>query len=430
MSVLSKLSATFESVSDLTAVKGVRNFSAKVPAAQIEGDPNFDRLKGDRFVPERSYFSVRIAEMRLAEVGRYGIDFVPMCSCFLKFTYGASQRTVPFVVGIDMISAALGKVSPADAKNIRFEDLYIVRNVPVKADNLQMYSALCRIADSGFARSLINLFADTASTFAGPVAGAAIKGRVDLTGRLATLLGADGVHTRFGTVSGNALDVSGYRVHAGVAADALDGDDLTIRGGQLVGRRRKDGSISTIDDCDYIVVAIEHRATLVEADFGQVSILPFHQRWLECRARLLERDDAGAKAALTKLLVETAASPDVTEADRLGLIAAYRAAYEQWSGAAPGIAPLMGGVVGTPLAQLTKFANGAPASVAAIIGAVRGGLTGVVRGAGDLKKLEAEADLAFLAGRAHAVVENLVLPDGVDGRLAGMLPWMVAALSQ
>jgi hypothetical protein len=191
------------------------------------------------------------------------------------------------------------------------------------------YSALCRAPDSAFVRGLINLFADAAGTIAGPVAGAAIKSGVDLTSRLASLLGADGVQTRFGTLSGNALDESGYRVFAGVPTSAVDADELIMRNGQLM-RKGTSNNAATIDDSDYIVIALEYRSTLVDTNFGQVSILSFHQRWLECREKLLGGDGAGAKGALTKLLVEVAASPDLTESDRLGVIAAYRAAFERY----------------------------------------------------------------------------------------------------
>src|SRR5262249_4814163 len=143
------------------------------------------------------------------EAGRYLVEFVPMCSCFLQYTYGRTRRTVPFVLGSETISAGLGKEGPKDAaRNIQFKDVYVVRNAPVKPDDLLLYAALCRFKDSGFARSLVNLLSDAVSSVGGPIAGAIGKATVDLTGRLATVLGADGVETRFGMLNGSALEVS------------------------------------------------------------------------------------------------------------------------------------------------------------------------------------------------------------------------------
>src|SRR5258706_16479306 len=91
---------------------------------------NGGTVGGEQFLPERSYFSVRVVEMRLAEAGRYFTEFVPMCSCFLRYTYGRSQRNLPFVLGSETLSAGLGKDLPKrGAQRIQFPDGYVVRNV-------------------------------------------------------------------------------------------------------------------------------------------------------------------------------------------------------------------------------------------------------------------------------------------------------------
>jgi hypothetical protein len=409
------LKKTLEGASDATAIPNVRNFSGRVSVNQASGDERDIPVMGDRFLPERSYFSVRIAEMRLSEAARYWVEFVPMCSCFLRYTYGASQRNIPYILGAETIAAGLGKdVTKNAAKNIEFKDLYVARNVPVKADNLVMYAALCRFADSGFARGLLNLFSDAAGAAAGPVGGAVVRGATDMTARLASLLGADGVQTRFGTLAGNVLDTSGYRVFAGIPSDELDADDLQMRGGQLV-RQAKDGTATTIDNVDYLVVALEHRSTLVDDQFGQVSILPFHARWNESREKLLTSDKEGANATFQKLMIEVASSPDVTEADRLGLITAYRAGFEQW--AAIGSVKkgaLMAGQEGSLAANLFAVEKKSAGPAAAVIQAVRESLHGAQqRGSTDAEALKSQ-ELAFLSDRAQAVSGSARVRDQDD----------------
>jgi hypothetical protein len=257
MGWLGNLKLAANAAGELAAKPNVRNFLGKVEMDVGGQDDRYDFMKGDIFSPEKSYFSVRVVEMRLAEAGRYFLEFIPMCSCFLRYTYGRAQRTVPFVLGSEVISANLGKDVPKNAaRNIQFRDAFIVRNVPVKADNLLMYCALCRITDSDFARGLLDLLSDTAASVGGPAVGAIAKTGVDLTKRLGSLLGADGVETRFGMLNGNALDRSGYFVFAGAPSADLKAGELVMREGQLV--RQQAGQPATpIDDIDYVVIGLE-----------------------------------------------------------------------------------------------------------------------------------------------------------------------------
>jgi outer membrane lipoprotein SlyB len=317
-------------IGQVAAVPNVRNFYGSVVPGNAADDAYFHATKGDRFEPEKSYFSVRIVEMRLAEAGRYFTEFVPMCSCFVRFTYGRAERTVPFVLNSETVSKGLGTNVPRNSvSKVTFSNIYILRNVPVKADNAVMYAALCRFKDAGFARGLLNLLSDAAAVVGGPVIGAAVKTGVDLTNRLGALLGADDVDTRFGILTGNALNTSGYRVCAGTPSSTLSVGELAMHEGHLI-RREPGQPDASMDDIDYLVIGLEYRATLMDENFGQISILPFHARWEEVRTKLLRNDKGGAGDALRELLVEVAASPDVTEAGRLALITSYQGEFEKW----------------------------------------------------------------------------------------------------
>jgi hypothetical protein len=306
-----------------------RIFSGGIQPKDPASDPRYEATKGDIFLPGRSYFSVRIVEMRLAEAGSYIATYLPMCTCFLRYTYGGVIRDLPFIVGHDMIRAALGKDAPPDgAQNIEFKDIFVVRDVPVRPDGLMMYVALCRLADSGFARGMLDMFADVAGAIGGSVVGAGAHAGVDFAKRLGALLGADGVSTRFGNLDGTALGKSGYRIFVGTKIDGLDVDELVLEQGQLR-HRRPDGSTATIDDLDYLVVAIEYRSTLVDENLTAVSNLPFHAQWTTVREKLLAGDE-NVDAAFKDLCLQVARSPDLADADRLALITAYRGQVDLW----------------------------------------------------------------------------------------------------
>jgi hypothetical protein len=62
-----------ESFANFVSRPGLRAFSGSVPEV---GSKTF--AAGISFVPEASYFSVRLVEMQLAEAGRYFAEFLPL----------------------------------------------------------------------------------------------------------------------------------------------------------------------------------------------------------------------------------------------------------------------------------------------------------------------------------------------------------------
>jgi hypothetical protein len=398
----------FRPAEEIAGKRAVRNFYGMIVHRDQEGGPSQALTGGDKFAPERSYFSVRVVEMRLAEASRYFTEFIPMCSCFLRFTYGRNQRTVPFVLGSETISTKLAADVPKDVPNVSFGNEYIVRNVPVKADNLSMYAALCRFKDAGYARGLVNLLSDAATVVGGPAMGTIVKTGADLTSRLGTLLGADDVDTRFGVFTGNALNASGYHVFAGTPDATLNAEDLAMQDGKLV--RRVSGSPDAgIDNIDYLVIGMEYRASLLDENFGQVSILPFHARWDEVRTRLLRADHSGALETLKDLLIEISVSPDVTEADRVGLIASYQGEFEKWKAVGRNGPRLMAAL---PISVDPRRLSSSP-TVKAIFDAMRIGTLKSNRDAGDVSQAaleDADAVRQSMARRAMTTAEEIRAP--------------------
>jgi hypothetical protein len=320
-----------------------RNFCGDFLPSDAAGDPRYDTVKGDRFEPGQCYFSVRLVEMRLAQAGNYVATFLPMCCCFLRYTYGGSSRDVPFIVGYDLIRSALGggdptatgvngaaaDGTPPGSQHIEFKNIYIVRDAPLMGGGIVLYAALCRLADNSFTRGMIDLVADAAGMVGGPAVGLVAQAGADMTKRLGKLLGAQGVSTRFGIYDGDALRLSGYRVFAGAGAEALQASELSIEGGQLRSRGA-DGNASTIDDLDYLVVAFEHRKTVVGDAFGATSTLPFAASWNRVKENLLAGGTMAADEPFKRLMTDIAVSSDLIEADRIVLIQTYLAQLDQW----------------------------------------------------------------------------------------------------
>ncbi|MGJ5079288.1 hypothetical protein [Bradyrhizobium sp. HKCCYLS3013] len=61
------------------------------------------------FVPESSYFRVRLLAMRLAEGGEYFVDYLPLGVCVAEYTYGPERSHVPLILSNETV-----KQMPAD----------------------------------------------------------------------------------------------------------------------------------------------------------------------------------------------------------------------------------------------------------------------------------------------------------------------------
>ncbi|GGP18881.1 hypothetical protein [Silvimonas iriomotensis] len=303
-----------------------RNFCSDLIPSEAAADPQYQAVKGDEFKAEQCYFSVRIAEVRLAEAGSYIATYLPMCSCFLRYRYGDDVREVPFIINYDTIRGELNAgADQRGGQHIEFKNLYIVRDAPLKAGGLVMHTALCRMSDTTFASGMLDFIGDAAGTIGGAAAGLIARTGVDMTKRLGKLLGAGGVTTRFGIYDGSALQKSGYRVFAG--ADVTQDAELEIEQGQLK-QKNAQGQTVVIDDMDYILVAFEYRKSMCDSAFSGAS-MPFNTIWDEVKSRLI-RGSPDAQEALNRLLDAIARSADLIEPDRLTMVSTYLEEYKRW----------------------------------------------------------------------------------------------------
>lgn len=314
----------FETISDGIGAEFRGRPNLRQTYASVGADQAQPGLSNETFEPGKSYFTVRLVELRLATAGRYLKDFLPICTCVLRFDQAGEKRTVPFVVGAELIRSLVGN-APADAaKRISFNNLAVANNIPVPGDNVTMYITLCRIADNRIVQGLLELAAETASAVGGPTVAPLVKPVTDFAGGLMKIFSTDGVETRFGRLDGKALSKSGYRILAASTNPALAAEGLTVSDdGQLV--RRQGAQETTIDDVDYLVLAFEHRSTLVDPTFSSVENLPFHAHWRAAVDKIVRSKgtEDSADAEMTELRSAVLQSRALTETDRLPLLQLY-----------------------------------------------------------------------------------------------------------
>jgi hypothetical protein len=356
--------------------------------APIGSDNPEPGLAGEKFVAGKTYFSVRLIELRLATAGRYLTEFLPMCTCVLSFPQvGGEKRTIPFIAGADMIRGLVGPNAPADAaKRIAFANLAAATNVPVPGGDVTMYLSLCRFKDSSLVRGLLDLATKTATAVGGPVAGPMAKAANDFVGGLMNIFSMDGVETRFGRLDGKAIGTSGYRLLAGSADPSLNPQELRVQDGQLV--RRTGGKDVPIDDVDYLVITFEHRSTLIDDTFSLVEALPFHAHWRAAMDKIVRAKGApdAADGEMIELRAAVLMSPELTETDRLPLLQLYDVKREQLEAQFnPNKDKKSGGAgVQAALKRRVEFEKKSGGAAASLLGTARAAMTDVINAKDDV----------------------------------------------
>jgi hypothetical protein len=289
---------------------------------------------GRAFAPEQSYFSVRMVEMRLAEGGKYFINYLPLGVCVAEYTYGAERRRVPLVLSNETVKQMLGDAG-GPVGQAYLTNMPVVRRAPVKQDNLALFVGLFRMPYNDVARTVLQLAADVSEELGGAALGAGTKVAAKLYDRVADIFALSTVQPRFAFLDGMALTKSGYILVSGPLPDNVDKDQFVVENGRL---RIKGPQSRMPDGFDYCLLAIEHHDSLFAqsqgapsgAMLGALAGLPFHARWRDVSSLLAVRKGKEAEDALLALRAAVVLSPDLTEGDRLVAIGGYDIAFAQF----------------------------------------------------------------------------------------------------
>ncbi len=106
-----------------------------------DGEGGNPSLTGQAFRRDASYFSVRLVEMFLEEREKYFTEYLPLGICIAEFTRGGEKQRVPLVLSNELIKAKLTG-NGEDPGFVQFKNMYVVRDVPFKADNLALFIGL------------------------------------------------------------------------------------------------------------------------------------------------------------------------------------------------------------------------------------------------------------------------------------------------
>ena len=393
--------STLKDVVDRWASHGL----ARPYIGQVQSAGGADAIAtGQAFVPEASYFGIRMVEMSLSEGGKFFSSYLPLGVVLTEFSFGNERQRRPTILSNDDIAAQL-KAAGAAPGYIEFRNIYAVRRAPMKQDNLSLFVGLFRLPYHDIAQQVLQLAADlTAQTGLAPGVSEGLRVAEKVYDRIAGLFGLNIVTPLFSFADGNALAQSGYLLVAGAALDEATASRLAVTDNKLLldGRR--------LSGVDYCLLAVEHTATLLPQgpdSINPLTQLGFHRHWQQVALSTTKRDFEEAEKQMLNLRADVITSPELAENDRIIAIGAYETSFEKLKermtprGAHRGSrGPLLSGI---------KASAQEPPAVTEVLGGMRRRLlTGVNNAPEDPDKLFASeaSELKKTLGRTSSVEPN------------------------
>ncbi|MCS3759688.1 hypothetical protein [Bradyrhizobium centrosematis] len=281
---------------------------------------------GQTFVPEASYFGVRMVEMGLREGGKFFSSFLPLGVVLTEFSFGDGRQRRPTILSNDEIAAQL-KAAGAAPGYVDFKNIYAVRRAPMKQDNLSLFVGLFRLPFHDVAQQVLQLAADlTTQTGLAPGVSEGLRVAEKIYDRVAGLFALNIVTPLFSYADGNALGRSGYLLVAGSDLDEAVAKRLVVIDDRLL----LDGQ--RVSGLDYCLLAIEFTASLLPEGpdtINPLTQLGFHRHWQGVASSIMKRELEHADEQMLALRSEVITSPELAENDRLVAIGAYQTSYDK-----------------------------------------------------------------------------------------------------
>jgi hypothetical protein len=147
------------------------------------------------FVPGQTYFEIRSSQMYLQYDREWWRTFNPLGSFLAEFLFAGAQRTVPFVVGPELLEGAF---HVKDGSRIEYQNIRVAGPYPYVGDELQLFAGLFRVETSNWANRALSLLETVAKAFDVTKLTSYITIAGPLVDGIQGLLGMEGVELRMG----------------------------------------------------------------------------------------------------------------------------------------------------------------------------------------------------------------------------------------
>lgn len=299
---------------------GTRKFYGTVPDSQIR-DASYDPKPVTK---DKDYFSIRLCEMFLKNKANFISGFVPMAITLNIFDYAGAKRSIPVLVGNQMLREIEQYVKNQD---IEFKNVPIIGPVPCTGNDVSLFVGLYRVAVNNLAKSLFGVVQRLIGAFDIADLSSYLNIAERIGDGLAGLIGLPEVEMRFGTM--DTFTMSGstmrdrYLLFINSAETDIDQDKIWVKNGRLYEGDSIDSNAPYTGQ-DYCLVRIERLESRPDIDK-----LPFHRLYIDSKGKIWEGNLPEAFRLFHTLVRSLSCSPDLTAEDRSALIETYLVNFEQ-----------------------------------------------------------------------------------------------------
>ncbi len=299
---------------------GTRKFYATIPDGHVQ-DSSYETTA---LIKNQHYFRIRLCEMFLRDKANYINGFIPMTVALNIFDYADGKREIPVFVGNQMLHEIHKYVKD---QSIEFRNVPIIGPLPYSGADITLFIGLYRVAVDNLAQSLFEVVNTIIGAFGLSDFSTYLRIASRLGDGLAKLIGLPQVDMRCGAMDtfsdqGNTLR-DRYLLFINSSESSIDANRLWVKDARLFeGNTLAGGTPFTRHD--YCLVRIEKLDNRPDME-----TLPFHKIYLDSKTKVWEGNLTEAERLFLNLMRDLSRSPDLIPEDRIAMMKAYLANYQQ-----------------------------------------------------------------------------------------------------
>jgi len=289
--------------------------------------------QGAGFVPEETYFEIRLSQLHLQYGREYWRQFIPLASLMTQFLYAGERRTVPFLVGPELLAS----VSQLDKRNyVEFRNVRVAGPFPYAGDDLELFAGLFRVVTSDWAGPVLSLLETMTKAFDLSKLSSFVSVAEPLVSGIEGLLGMRDVELRMAMYhqlanpsgetaqryQGSVLK-PGFQVLIGAVGES-ERQALRVRDG-ILWRCDDSGGLAEFREADFLLfemVPLLSRPDYTTFDFHKIY-------WPKVVDHIWNGNPEAARKTLRLLATSLAGCQDITGPHRKRLLAMYLKKFEE-----------------------------------------------------------------------------------------------------
>jgi hypothetical protein len=307
--------------------------SFHIDNSRVLGEPT----EAVRLVANRSYFEIRLSQMRLRDQREYFFEWIPLTSVMTEFLTTSGPHVIPFVIGPGMLKRA---ELVRDGDRIDFLNTRVAGPQPYVGGDIGLYVGLFRCQTTDWAKRALTLLEVVAKA----VDPTRLSGLVNVAGPvvdgLEQFLGIDALEPRIGLQrafvaphgdgsqdASSTVFRTGFDVALNLPGTALsDGErnSFWVRDGRL--HYGKDqANLVEYGEADFVLLRTEVLAT--RSDYATFEFET--GSWTKVREHLRDGNEGAARGAMKFLASSVLGCEDLIPEQRVSIIGMYKTRFDE-----------------------------------------------------------------------------------------------------